>query len=160
MRSSIHTANLVKILLADLEGREAFLLLRSLQSGEPLGVAIEIAFEENIPSADDQVAKIHEYFAHAAELVWFCQGAEHATSVSYESAPLISEDDEPSDDAEVLPMGSSRRRRLTGRMSFPWEPDSQRRDGQVLPKTNKLRVNETFRERQYKTLNVFESGCL
>ena len=56
--------------------REAFLLLRSFQTGEPLGVAIETAFQESAYTAEDQVAKIQEYFAHAAELGWFCQDVE------------------------------------------------------------------------------------
>lgn len=61
--------------------REAFLLLRSIQSGEPLAVAIETSFHESTYSAEDQVGKIQEYFAHAAELGWFCQDAESSASV-------------------------------------------------------------------------------
>jgi hypothetical protein len=61
--------------------REAFLLLRSIQSGEPLGFAIETSFRESTYSAEDQVGKIQEYFAHAAELGWFCQDAENSASV-------------------------------------------------------------------------------
>jgi hypothetical protein len=60
--------------------REAFLLLTSLQAGESLGVALENAFREGTRSAEDQVAKIQEYFAHAAELGWFCEAAENAAS--------------------------------------------------------------------------------
>lgn len=67
--------------------REAFLLLESLQSGEPLGVAIETAFQESTYPAEDQVAKIQEYFAHAAELGWFCQGEEKSASVIQRNAP-------------------------------------------------------------------------
>lgn len=58
--------------------REAFLLLGSLQSGEPLGVAIETAFQESTYPAEDYAAKIQEYFAHAAELGWFCQDEENS----------------------------------------------------------------------------------
>jgi hypothetical protein len=61
--------------------REAFLLLRSIQSGEPLGFAIDTSFRESTYSAEDQVGKIQEYFAHASELGWFCQDAENSASV-------------------------------------------------------------------------------
>jgi hypothetical protein len=56
--------------------REAFLLLKCLQSGEPLGVAIETAFQVSTYSIEDQAARIQEYFAHAAQLGWFCQDTE------------------------------------------------------------------------------------
>jgi hypothetical protein len=56
--------------------REGFLLLRSLQSGEPLGVAIQTAVQESTYFGEEQLAKIQEYFAHAAQLGWFCQEAE------------------------------------------------------------------------------------
>jgi hypothetical protein len=62
--------------------REAFLLLRSIQSGEPLGFAIETSFQESTYSAEDQVGKIQEYFAHAAELGWFCEDVANSVSVS------------------------------------------------------------------------------
>ncbi|AXC12623.1 Glutamate synthase [NADPH] large chain [Acidisarcina polymorpha] len=52
--------------------REAFLLLSSLQSGNSLGSALESAFQDGTYTAEDQTAKIQEYFAHAAELGWFC----------------------------------------------------------------------------------------
>jgi hypothetical protein len=41
--------------------REAFLLLKSFQSGEPLGVAIETAFQVSTYSIEDQAARIQEY---------------------------------------------------------------------------------------------------
>ena len=54
--------------------REAFLLLSSLQSGDSLGIALAAAFSDGVYDAEGQIAKIEEYFAHAAELGWFCQG--------------------------------------------------------------------------------------
>lgn len=52
--------------------REAYLLLRALQRREPLGAALETAFASSGLSAEQQAAKIQEYFSHAAELGWFC----------------------------------------------------------------------------------------
>src|SRR5260370_3432226 len=56
--------------------REGFLLLRSLQSGEPLAVAIQTPVQESTYFGQDKLAKIQKYFAHAAQLGWFCQEAE------------------------------------------------------------------------------------
>jgi hypothetical protein len=53
--------------------REAFLLLSGLQRGESLGRAVEVAFVNSSLKEEDQAAKIQEYFAHAAELGWFCK---------------------------------------------------------------------------------------
>ena len=53
--------------------REAFLLLSALQNGATLGVALETAFRKSKFSAENQAAKIQEYFAHASELGWFCK---------------------------------------------------------------------------------------
>jgi hypothetical protein len=52
---------------------EAYLLLSQLQNGVSLGLALEAAFRNSNLSAEDQAAKIQEYFAHAAELGWFCK---------------------------------------------------------------------------------------
>jgi hypothetical protein len=52
---------------------EAYVLLSQLQKGVPLGVALEAAFHNSTLSAEDQAAKIQEYFAHASELGWFCK---------------------------------------------------------------------------------------
>jgi hypothetical protein len=52
---------------------EAFRLLSALQRGTLLGQALEAAFSRSSLSAEDQAAKIQEYFAHAAELGWFCK---------------------------------------------------------------------------------------
>ncbi|NYF90034.1 DNA-binding domain-containing protein [Tunturiibacter empetritectus] len=52
---------------------EAFGLLSALQSGTLLGQALEIAFSKSTLSPEQQAAKIQEYFAHAAELGWFCK---------------------------------------------------------------------------------------
>jgi hypothetical protein len=52
---------------------EAFVLLSELQSGTPLGVALETAFRDSLLPAETQAAKIQEYFAHASELGWFCK---------------------------------------------------------------------------------------
>jgi hypothetical protein len=53
--------------------RENFLLLSALQKGTLLGEALENAFRESGLSAEDQVARIQGYFAHASELGWFCR---------------------------------------------------------------------------------------
>jgi hypothetical protein len=52
--------------------REAFQLLSALQSGSSLGSALEAAFEGGTYTVEDQTVRIQEYFAHAAELGWFC----------------------------------------------------------------------------------------
>jgi hypothetical protein len=52
--------------------REAWLLLSALQQRQTLANAIESAFADSKFSAEDQAAKIKEYFGHAAELGWFC----------------------------------------------------------------------------------------
>jgi hypothetical protein len=52
---------------------EAYVLLSQLQSGAPLGLALEAAFRHSTLSGVDQAAKIQECFAHAAELGWFCK---------------------------------------------------------------------------------------
>ena len=51
---------------------EAFLLLRSLRDGGSIAEALEAAFEGSRLSPEEQAGKIQEYFAHAAELGWFC----------------------------------------------------------------------------------------
>jgi hypothetical protein len=53
--------------------QENFLLLSALQKGSLLGEALENAFCESDLSAEDQAARIQGYFAHAAELGWFCR---------------------------------------------------------------------------------------
>ena len=53
--------------------REAFLLLSALQDGKPLGEALENGFANCSLTAEEQTQKIQEYFAHAAELGWFCR---------------------------------------------------------------------------------------
>jgi hypothetical protein len=53
--------------------REAFLLLSALQQQSTLGEAIETAFADSKFSAEQQLEKIQQYFAHAAELGWFCR---------------------------------------------------------------------------------------
>jgi hypothetical protein len=52
---------------------EAYMLLSQLQSGVSFGLALESAFRGSTLSAEDQAAKIQEYFAHASELGWFCR---------------------------------------------------------------------------------------
>lgn len=52
--------------------REAYRLLSALKSGSTLGEALEAAFVRSKQKGDDRVAKIQEYFAHAAELGWMC----------------------------------------------------------------------------------------
>jgi hypothetical protein len=55
---------------------EAFLLLSALQASVPLGQALEAAFNGSSLAAEDQAAKIQEYFAHASHLGWFCRQQE------------------------------------------------------------------------------------
>jgi hypothetical protein len=52
--------------------REEFLLLADLRDGDSISTAIERAFEGSKHALDLQAAKIQGYFAHAAELGWFC----------------------------------------------------------------------------------------
>jgi hypothetical protein len=52
--------------------REEFLLLADLRDGDSIAAAIDRAFEGSKLSPEQQVAKIQEYFSHAAELGWFC----------------------------------------------------------------------------------------
>jgi hypothetical protein len=57
--------------------REAFLLLGALRDGVPVAEALGVAFGSTRISAEEQAAKIQEYFAHAAELGWFCRAADY-----------------------------------------------------------------------------------
>ena len=52
--------------------REAYLLLSALQRQRTLADAIALAFANSTLSPDEQAAKIQSYFAHAAEVAWFC----------------------------------------------------------------------------------------
>ena len=52
--------------------REAFLLLAALREGNSLASALSRAFANTRLSAQKQTARIQQYFAHAAELGWFC----------------------------------------------------------------------------------------
>jgi hypothetical protein len=52
---------------------EAYVLLSQLQEGASLSVALEAAFRNSGMTAAEQAGKIQEYFAHAAELGWFCK---------------------------------------------------------------------------------------
>jgi hypothetical protein len=58
--------------------REEFLLLADLRDGDPIAAAIEHAFEGSKLAAEVQAARVQDYFAHAAELGWFCLPA-HAS---------------------------------------------------------------------------------
>ncbi len=53
--------------------REAFLLLSALKRQETLIEAMEAAFPNSKLPPEEQALKIREYFAHAAELGWFCR---------------------------------------------------------------------------------------
>jgi hypothetical protein len=53
--------------------REAFLLLSALQRRIGVAEAIEAAFADSKIAAEEQAQKIQQYFAHAAELGWFCR---------------------------------------------------------------------------------------
>jgi hypothetical protein len=52
--------------------REEFLLLADLRDGDSIATAIERAFEGSELPVELQAARIQDYFAHAAELGWFC----------------------------------------------------------------------------------------
>nr|WP_281372464.1 DNA-binding domain-containing protein [Granulicella arctica] len=52
--------------------REAYLLLSALQHHKALAEAIETAFAGSKLAVEEQASKIQQYFAHAAELGWFC----------------------------------------------------------------------------------------
>jgi Putative DNA-binding domain len=52
--------------------REEFLLLADLRDGDSIAIAIERAFEGSKLALELQAAKVQDYFAHAAELGWFC----------------------------------------------------------------------------------------
>jgi hypothetical protein len=53
--------------------REAYLLLRALYQCKTLGESVEAAFSDSKQSPEEQAAKVQQYFAHAAELGWFCR---------------------------------------------------------------------------------------
>jgi hypothetical protein len=52
--------------------REEFLLLADLRDGDSIATAIERAFEGSKLAVEVQAARVQDYFAHAAELGWFC----------------------------------------------------------------------------------------
>jgi hypothetical protein len=52
--------------------REEFLLLADLRDGDSIATAIERAFEGSKLALELQAARVQDYFAHAAELGWFC----------------------------------------------------------------------------------------
>jgi hypothetical protein len=53
--------------------REAYLMLAALNQQLSLGAAIETAFGGTSLSEAEQAFKLQQYFAHAAELGWFCE---------------------------------------------------------------------------------------
>jgi Putative DNA-binding domain len=55
--------------------REEFLLLADLRDGGSIATAIEHAFEGRKLAVEVEAAKVQGYFAHAAELGWFCSPA-------------------------------------------------------------------------------------
>ncbi|HEV2272821.1 MAG TPA: DNA-binding domain-containing protein [Acidobacteriaceae bacterium] len=59
---------------------EAYHLLASLQSGLPLGDALERAFESSEISPEAQAALIQEWFLNWAELGWFCRHRRSGTA--------------------------------------------------------------------------------
>jgi hypothetical protein len=58
--------------------REAFVMLSALQGQQTLGDALESALAGSDLPPGEQAQKIQDYFAHAAQLGWFC--GEHAGS--------------------------------------------------------------------------------
>jgi hypothetical protein len=57
--------------------REEFLLLADLRDGDSIAIAIERAFEGSKLALELQAARVQDYFAHAAELGWFCSPKPH-----------------------------------------------------------------------------------
>ncbi len=53
--------------------REAFLLLCGLRDGLPIMDALGLAFADTRLKEQQLAEKVQEYFAHAAELGWFCK---------------------------------------------------------------------------------------
>ena len=53
--------------------REAFAMLCALQRQETLGNALDSAFSDSELAPEEQAQKIQDYFAHAAQLGWFCR---------------------------------------------------------------------------------------
>jgi Putative DNA-binding domain len=60
--------------------REEFLLLADLRDGDSISTAIMRAFEGSKLALELQAAKVQDYFAHAAELGWFCPPKPHQVS--------------------------------------------------------------------------------
>ena len=60
--------------------REAYLMLAALKQQLPLAAAIETAFGDTSLSEAEQAFKLQQYFAHAAELGWFCESGEKCIS--------------------------------------------------------------------------------
>jgi len=52
--------------------KETFALLASLRSGEPLGIAFDVAFRDSELPVEMQIEKTRDCFAHAAQVGWFC----------------------------------------------------------------------------------------
>lgn len=59
--------------------REAYLLLHALRDGMPISAALGQAFAGSKAGPEEQAGKIQAYFAHAAELGWFCREVEYPT---------------------------------------------------------------------------------
>jgi hypothetical protein len=55
--------------------REEFLLLADLRDGDSIATAIERAFEGSKLGLELQADRVQDYFAHTAELGWFCSPA-------------------------------------------------------------------------------------
>ena len=53
--------------------REAYLLLSGLQQHKTLGESLEAASSDTRFSTEEHAGKIQQYFAHAAQLGWFCR---------------------------------------------------------------------------------------
>lgn len=57
--------------------REAYLLLSALRDGAAVAEALGLAFAGSKATPEEQAAKIQSYFAHAAELGWFCREVDY-----------------------------------------------------------------------------------
>ena len=60
--------------------REAYLLLSALQKQSSLAEAIDTAFADCGFAMEEQLERIQQYFAHAAQLGWLCQSPESSVA--------------------------------------------------------------------------------
>lgn len=64
-------------------GREEYRLLRSLETGNPLGEALDAAFQASAIAETDRPGHVQAWFQNYAELGWFCR---HKSSAAVRAA--------------------------------------------------------------------------